>query len=92
MAKNKKLHVQGSEITVFQAEKQDYISLTDIAKHKTDDSSAVIGNWMRNRNTIEFLSIWETHTTPILTLSNSRGLKGRLVLMLLHSLLKSGSM
>lgn len=64
MAQNKKMYVQGSEITVFQSEKQDYISLTDIAKYKTDDSSAVIGNWMRNRNTIEFLGIWETLYNP----------------------------
>lgn len=64
MAKNKKINVQGSDITVFQAEEKDYISLTDIAKYKTDDSSAVIANWMRNRNTIEFLGVWETLYNP----------------------------
>ena len=64
MAKNKKIQVQGSEITLFQIDQQDYISLTDIAKHKTDDSSATIGNWIRNRNTIEFLGIWETLYNP----------------------------
>lgn len=64
MGKNKKINVQGKDITVFQAEEQDYISLTDIAKYKTDDSSAVIANWMRNRNTIEFLGIWETLYNP----------------------------
>lgn len=56
--------MQGSEITVFRLEQHDFISLTDIAKHKTDDSSAAIGNWMRNRNTIEFLGIWETLYNP----------------------------
>ncbi len=60
MAKNKKIIVEGSEITVFALKEQDFISLTDIAKYKTDDTSAVIANWMRNRNTIEFLGIWET--------------------------------
>lgn len=60
MAKNKKIQVLGSDITVFNLDQQDFISLTDIAKHKTDDSSAAIGNWMRNRNTIEFLGIWES--------------------------------
>lgn len=64
MAKNKKINVQGSEITVIVAKEQDYISLTDIAKRKTDDASAVIGNWMRNRNTIEFLGIWESLYNP----------------------------
>lgn len=58
--KNKKIEVKGSEITVVSTNDQDYISLTDIAKYKTDDTSAVIANWMRNRNTIEFLGIWET--------------------------------
>ncbi|MDM7857426.1 KilA-N domain-containing protein [Thiopseudomonas acetoxidans] len=62
--KNTKIQVQGSEITVFRLEQHDFISLTDIAKHKTDDSSAAIGNWMRNRNTIEFLGIWETLYNP----------------------------
>ena len=64
MSKNKKIQVQGREITLFQIDQQDYISLTDIAKHKTDDSSATIGNWIRNRNTIEFLGIWETLYNP----------------------------
>ena len=64
MVKNTKIQVQGSEVTVFRLEQHDFISLTDIAKHKTDDSSAAIGNWMRNRNTIEFLGIWETLYNP----------------------------
>ena len=42
----------------------DYISLTDIARYKSDDSTAVIANWMRNRNTIEFLGIWEGLYNP----------------------------
>ena len=62
--KNKKIEVQGSEITIIATNEQDYISLTDIAKYKTDDTSAVIANWMRNRNTIEFLGIWETLYNP----------------------------
>jgi len=62
--KNKKIDVQGREITVFYAKEQDFISLTDIAKRKSDDPSAVIGNWMRNRNTIEFLGIWESLYNP----------------------------
>jgi len=64
MNKKKKIEVQGNEITVFASNEQDFISLTDIAKYKTDDASAVIGNWMRNRNTIEFLGIWETLYNP----------------------------
>lgn len=65
MAKeNKKIEVKGHEITVFYTQEQDFISLTDIAKHKSDEPNAVIGNWMRNRNTIEFLGIWESLYNP----------------------------
>ena len=40
--------------------KNDYISLTDIAKYKnTDDPRFVIQNWMRNRNMLEFIGLWE---------------------------------
>ena len=42
----------------------DYISLTDIAKYKSDDPAAVIQNWMRNRDTIEFLGLWEQLNNP----------------------------
>ena len=43
----------------------DYICITDIARQKNDiDPNGVIGNWMRNRNTVEFLGIWETLHNP----------------------------
>ncbi|HPG34767.1 MAG TPA: KilA-N domain-containing protein [bacterium] len=57
---NRKINVKETEVAIVTVNDSDYISLTDIAKYKTDDPSAVIGNWMRNRNTIEFLGIWET--------------------------------
>ena len=62
MSKVKKsiIEVQGTAITVLNQASDEYISLTDIAKHKEPDrSDHVIQNWMRNRNTIEFLGIWE---------------------------------
>jgi len=59
-----KINVLKNEITVYSSEDKDYISLTDIAKYKTEDTSSVIANWMRNRNTIEFLGIWETLYNP----------------------------
>ncbi|WP_026969371.1 KilA-N domain-containing protein [Algoriphagus terrigena] len=65
MAKNKKIEVKGTEITIFKAEMDDYISLTDIARYKdatnTDD---IIKNWLRNRNTIELLGFWEQMYNP----------------------------
>ena len=60
----KKINVKDTDLVVISINDFDYISLTDIAKYKTDDTSAVIGNWMRNRNTIEFLGIWETLYNP----------------------------
>jgi len=60
-----KVQVKGTEITVLVHHAQDYISLTDIAKHREPNrSDHVIQNWMRNRNTIEFLGIWETLNNP----------------------------
>ena len=65
MAKNKKIEVKGTQITIYKVEKGDYISLTDIARYKdsasTDD---IIKNWLRNRNTIELLGFWEQLYNP----------------------------
>jgi len=55
-----KINVKKTDITVLQINETDYISLTDIAKYKSDEANAVIANWMRNRNTIEYLGIWES--------------------------------
>ena len=59
-----KIRVKDTEITIQKVDLQDYISITDIARYKTDEPNAVIGNWMRNRNTIEYLGIWETLYNP----------------------------
>jgi hypothetical protein len=58
--KKSSIEVQGTAIAILTQKKEDYICLTDIAKHKEPDrSDHVIQNWMRNRNTIEFLGVWE---------------------------------
>jgi hypothetical protein len=59
-----KINVQQTDVTILKINEDDYISLTDIAKFKSDDPTAVIANWMRNRNTIEYLGIWETLYNP----------------------------
>ena len=59
-----KITAKNTDVTVVRINNDDYISLTDIAKFKTSDSNAVIGNWMRNRNTIEYLGIWESLYNP----------------------------
>ncbi len=68
------ISAKGFSIQVYTEDfKNDYISLTDIAKYKnTDDPRFVIKNWMRNRNTLEFMGLWE-----ILTVCNSTRLEMR---------------
>lgn len=60
-----KMNVQGSDVTVIRQQDEDYICLTDIAKFKNPThSDDLIRNWLRNRNTIEFLGIWEHLNNP----------------------------
>lgn len=57
-----KIIVLGTEITILQVESEDYISLTDILKAKSGDF--FVSDWLRNRNTVEFLGIWEKIHNP----------------------------
>jgi hypothetical protein len=57
-----KVKVLGTEITFYQKNDDDYISLTDMAKKFGDD--AMIYSWMRNRNTLKFIGIWEELHNP----------------------------
>ncbi len=59
-----KIIVKDTDVSIITQNKQDYISLTDIARYKSDEPDAVIANWLRNRNTIEYLGIWETLYNP----------------------------
>ena len=60
------ISAKGFSIQIYTEDfKNDYISLTDIAKYKnTDDPRFVIQNWMRNRNTLEFIGLWEALNNP----------------------------
>ena len=62
MAKNKKIKVQGNEITIIENKGKEYISLTDMLKAK--DGDFFISDWLRNRNTVEYLGIWESVYNP----------------------------
>ena len=57
-----KINVKGTEIAIVQFEDEDYVSLTDMLKAK--DGDFFISDWLRNRNTVEFLGIWETVHNP----------------------------
>ena len=60
------IEAKGLSIQVYTEDfKNAYISLTDIAKYKnTDDPRFVIQNWMRNRNTLEYIGLWEILNNP----------------------------
>ncbi len=62
MAKNKKIQVEGKEITILFDNEKEYISLTDMLKAK--DGDFFISDWLRNRNTVEYLGIWESVYNP----------------------------
>lgn len=67
MDKNRKttVSVRGTAVKVLVHRELDYISLTDIARHKdAKRTDYLISNWLRNRNTIEFLGIWERLNNP----------------------------
>jgi hypothetical protein len=64
-SKNQKITVKGQAVTVVSGGVEDYISLTDIARYKDSErTDYIIQNWLRNRNTVEFLGIWEQLNNP----------------------------
>ena len=63
--KSTTIEVQGAGITILSGPREDYISLTDIARYKDSErTDYLIQNWLRNRNTIEFLGVWERLNNP----------------------------
>lgn len=62
MTKNKKIIVDGKEVTILLENEHEFISLTDMLKAK--DGDFFISDWLRNRNTIEYLGIWESVFNP----------------------------
>ena len=66
MSKLKKINIENSFISITKIEREDYISLTDMAKAKTGENRAadIIKNWLRTRTTIEFLGTWEKMYNP----------------------------
>ncbi len=59
------VNADGVQIAIITSESNsDYISITDIAKVKSDDPTAVIQNWIRTKDTIDFLGLWEKLNNP----------------------------
>ena len=65
MSKNSKIILSGIEVFIYKDKQEDYISLTDIARHRdTERSDYILQNWMRNRSAIEFIGLWEQFNNP----------------------------
>ena len=59
------IHAKGFDISIYTMDfENEFISLTDIAKYKSSTPNDVIKNWMRSRETLEFLGLWETLHNP----------------------------
>ncbi|MCL2417111.1 MAG: KilA-N domain-containing protein [Bacteroidales bacterium] len=63
MKKKEKINVQDTEISVTRINNQDYICISDMIKAK--DGEFFISDWLRNRNTLEYIGIWEQVHNPI---------------------------
>lgn len=62
LGNNRKIEVKGTLISVLMERDGEFISLTDMLKAK--DGDFFISDWLRNRNTVEFLGVWETVNNP----------------------------
>ena len=69
-----KINVKDTEITVISIDERDYISLTDMVRN-IENGSALIEKWLRNKNTIEFLGIWEEMYNPNFNSPEFEGIK-----------------
>lgn len=69
-----KINIEGSEINIIAIGNRDYISLTDMVRN-IENGSALIEKWLRNKNTIEFLGIWEDMYNPNFNSPEFEGIK-----------------
>ena len=69
-----KINIEGSEISVIAIGNRDYISLTDMVRN-IENGAALIEKWLRNKNTIEFLGIWEDMYNPNFNSPEFEGIK-----------------
>ena len=86
------IHANGIDIGIYTQDfENEFISLTDIARYKSDEPKDVIKNWMRSKDTIEFLGLWEKlHNSNFIRRSNSTPLEIRQGLMHLQCHLQNG--
>ena len=71
-----KLNVKDAEVTIIVQNEMDYISLTDMVRN-VENGLALIEKWLRNKNTIEFLGIWEEMYNPVFNSPEFEGIKNQ---------------
>ncbi len=62
MANNTQIEAENKLISIIKQDEQDYICLTDMVRN--EEGTDHIRNWMRNRNTVEFIGLWESLNNP----------------------------
>jgi len=73
-----KIKIKGSEVTIITADKENFISITDIAKHKNSEATGlVISHWLSTRYTIEFMGLWEKMHNPNFNVTEFRNIKNQ---------------
>ena len=72
--KKHQLAVQGTKVTIVDHGGEDFISLTDMVR-QSESGSSIIENWLRNKNTLEFLSVWEEMNNPAFNSPEFEGIK-----------------
>jgi hypothetical protein len=78
MAKSRKIDVKGTKILIYTEKDDEYLSLTDIARHRdAERSDYILQNWMRNRSTIEFIGLWELFNNPVFNSIEFDGIKNK---------------
>jgi len=80
----KKIKIQGQEISIISSQKEDYISLTDMARSQLQD--VVIIKWLSLKSTVEYLGEWELLYNPDFIIPNSVQLKMRRGVIILYYL------
>ena len=78
MIKKDTIHAKGFDIRIYTTDyENEFISLTDIAKYRSNAPNDVIKNWMRSRDTLEFLGLWESLHNPDFNLVEFDGVKSQ---------------
>ncbi len=76
MKKKTEIKVKGNTIAIFKSKEEDYISLTDIAKHKNPNATGlVISHWLSTRYTIDFMGLWEKMHNPDFNVTEFRNIR-----------------